>query len=314
MQTAFTAPDVFVIGAAKAASSSLQRWLGDHPQIGTSRIDETRFLMDAEDPLSRPDGHAVRGLAGYGAYFPAERRSGDCRHVLDVTPMYYYQRTAREVIPDLPGSRAIFIARRPSERLMSLYTYAQNNISVLPKTISFAGFLAEIEKGAASQVVGGYPMMRDALQHCRYAQYLRDWQGAMGPDRLKVLIFEEVTADPAATLRDLARWLGIDAGFYDSYAFPRENQSFTVRSQRLHKLARKMRQHLPAALTAPLKGYYRQANASGGLPARSAEDRAAMARIDALLWTDEQDLAALIGRARVWSPPVPAEPAADAVR
>ena len=195
--------------------------------------------MDADDPLRRDDGHAATGMAGYAAYYPPETR-GAARHVLDVTPMYYYQATARRVIPDLPDSRAIFIAHRPSERVLSLYAFAQNNIGVLSKSVSLPAFLEEIEKGADSEVVGQYPMMRNALEHSRYAAYLRDWQAAMGPERLKILIFDDIAADPRSVLHDLARWIGIAPEFYDDYAFPRENETYTVKNQTLHRLARRL--------------------------------------------------------------------------
>lgn len=300
----FRAPDLFVIGAAKAATSSLQRWLGDHPDIGISRIEETRYLMDAHDPLAQCDGYAVHGLDGYAAYFPEHLRRG-CRHTIDVTPMYYYQDVARTVIPALPDAQVIFVARRPGARLKSLYEFARNNISVLPEGLSFAGFVAEAEKGADSPLLRNYPMMCHALAHSEYARYLRDWTAQMGKERVHVLIFEDLVRDPVGVVTQLAVDLGIDPEFYATYAFPRENESYQVRNHRLHRMVRKLRARMPAGMRRRVRSAYMRLNTDRGGPSVTESDRAVMARVDALLIDSEQDLARMLGRATIWTLPQP---------
>jgi hypothetical protein len=296
-------PNLFVIGAAKSATSSLKRWLGDHPGVYTSKIDETRFLMDPADPLALGNGYTHTGLAGYRRFFPPEARPDSCRHVLDVTPMYYYQDTARQVIPAVPGSRAIFVARRPGSRIKSLYDFAKNNIGVLPAGISFSDFVAEVEKGPDSDLIGGYPMMCHSIEHSKYATYLKGWMEAMGQDRVSVLIFEEMVADPAAALRRLAVDLDLDPGFYDSYAFPRENESFVVSNRLLHRLARGLRRRLPEDLRSRIKASYMRLNTSRNRPPVTESDKAVMAMIDHKLEPWEKKLAQMIGRSAIWTTP-----------
>ena len=291
-------PNLFVIGAAKAASSSLHQWLAAHPDISGSRSDETRFLMDPDDPLARPRGFAKTGLDGYGAFYPAA--AGAARYVLDVTPMYYYQDTARRVIPDLPGARAIFIARRPSTRLKSLYDYARHNIGVLPDGIGFAEFLAEVEKGAASPVVGAHPMMRDALDHCRYASHLRAWRDALGHDRLRLVVFEDLVQDPGAAMADLCGWLDLPAAVYDGYGFPAANESYRVRNRLVHRIVRMAKRRFPPQLRRRARTSYMSLNTQAGKEAASEADRAAMARVDAALADERDALAAMFGRDIPW--------------
>lgn len=296
-------PNVFVIGAAKAATSSLKRWLGDHPGVYTSETDETRFLMDPEDPLSIGNGYARTGLSGYRTFFPPEARPASCRHVLDVTPMYYYQDLARQVIPALPGSRAIFVARRPGSRIKSMYDFAKNNIGVLPPGVTFSDFVAEAEKGSASELIGSYPMMCHSIEHSKYAAYLRNWIEAMGRDRVTVLIFEELVSDPVGTLRRLAVELDLDPGFYDSYDFPRENESFVVSNRLVHRVARELRRRLPKDMRSRMKASYMRLNTSRKRPAVTDTDKATMAMIDRKLAPWEEELAQMIDRRTIWSAP-----------
>lgn len=305
-------PDLFVIGAAKAASSSLHRWLVQHPDIVGSRSDEARFLMDPDDPLARKRGFAATGLDGYEALYPDAARTA--RHVLDVTPMYYYQETARAVIPTLPEARAIFIARQPSARLKSLYDYAKNNIGVLPAEIGLADFLAEIEKGAASPVLGAYPMMRDAIDHCRYATHLRDWIDALGRDRVRVLVFEDLVRRPHAALADLCDWLDLPAGVYDGYTFPAANESYRVRSRLVHRVVRRVKLRLPDRLRRRAKSCYINLNTRVGKEAVTEADRAALARIEALLGEERDALAGMLGHDLPWPDPAEAARAEQAGR
>lgn len=292
----FTAPNLYVIGAAKAASSSLQRWLGDHPDVGVSRIPETRFLMDAEDPLAQPGGYAETGLEGYGAFFPEELRPEGCRYVLDVTPMYYYQQAAQEVIAALPERHVIFIARRPSRRILSLYNYAQNNIGVLNREISFAGFVEEVRKGVKSEVVGHRPMMAHAMLHSQYARYIALWQRLVGPANVTVMIFEEIVADQTGAMKALAERLGLAPGFYDDYGFPKENESFAVRNHLLHKLMRGTKDAFPAPLRKLLKSAYMTLNTEKSTAPLSTDDLQALEMLDREFAEWDAQLGALIGR------------------
>lgn len=300
-------PDLFIIGAAKAATSSLKRWLGDHPEIYTSEIDESRVLMDAHDPLARADGYAVAGLGSFRRHFPPERRPAGTVRMLDATPMYYYQDTARAVIPAIAGSRVIFVARQPGRRLKSLYDFAQNNIGALPADLSFDRFVDEMRKGKASPILGRYPMMYNGLQHSNYAHYLRDWIAAMGAERVSVLIFEEMVAAPERALMKLSRDLGIDDGFYRSYAFPRENESFVVSNRFVHKMALGVRRRLPLQMRNSVKSFYSQIKGTPRArprPKISDADRETMRRIDRDLAPWEAELAQLLGRETIWAAPV----------
>ncbi len=260
-------PDWIIAGAPKAATSSLFRWLVDHPQVAGSRDKETYYFVDPGTHMHRPGRNFHdAGVAGYEALFadcPA-----DARAVLESTPGYLYSRTARQALPGLSSSpRFIFVLREPVAQLKSLYTYFRENWDWVPRGMSFGDFIAASDRG--DDCFGGNELATRATAHAHYLPELRLWRDACGPNRMHILLFEQIVADPGAVLRDLAGRMRIEPGFYDGYAFPAENQSYAVRSRPLQALNLKLRPLIPrGALYRGLRRAYRAANTS---PARTGQ-------------------------------------------
>ena len=69
-----------------------------------------------------------------------------------------------------------------------------------------------------------------------YDEYLDPWIETFG-ERFRLIFFERMTADPAATVRDLSVWLGIDPDAADTITYSVENRTVPVRSAALQRLA-----------------------------------------------------------------------------
>ena len=93
-------PNVVVAGAPKCGTSSLFAWLCDHPDVCGSQVKETRYLLDASSPLARSGSYERGGIQGYAAYFEhCAERATPPRVIVEATPDYLYQETARQVLP-----------------------------------------------------------------------------------------------------------------------------------------------------------------------------------------------------------------------
>lgn len=296
--TGFTLPNLFIIGVPKAGTTSLARWLTDHPGVRGGQCKELRFLMDASEPLARPDGYHRAGLAGYGRYLPQPGKIGsEVRYLLDASPEYYYQEIAKEIIPRLQEAHVIIVLREPALRALSMFRYGQNNMGVLPRSLSFREFLEETQKARASSLIGERPMLRDVILHGEYARYLQQWKERLPASRLSVLLFEELVTKPGAILRQLSASLSLDAEFYATYRFPKENDSYAIRSRGLHHAVRRMRRLVPRILRSPGKRLYTSIN-TGTFPTLGADDRAALVQLRAHYARWNADLAELLGRDR----------------
>lgn len=263
-------PNLYLVGVPKGGTTSLARWLSDHPQIMGGTEKELRILMDPHDPLSRPDGYHSTGAAAFAPYFPDG--PGKARWHLDASPEYYYQDIALDAIADMPDARVIFLFRNPADRVISMFNFARFNMNVLPRDLSFAAFMAEIAKGRDSKLIGHRPMLRDAVAHGEYSRYLDLWQTRIGADRVTTLLLDDFRDAAENRMAALAGWLGIESGFYADYAFPSENESYVTRSAFLHKAMRKARRVLPYGFRRHFAPIYRLLNTSRSFEATFDDD------------------------------------------
>jgi hypothetical protein len=235
-------PSLFIAGAPKSGTSSVFRWLADHPQAHGSAPKETCFFADQDSHVFLPDFNSSLGLALYRTAFahPPEQT----RILFEGTASYIYSRTALDQIPDLPGQpKCLFILREPAAQIHSTYTYFRNNWAAIPSGMSFVDYLAALRDG--SHDFGGNELVRDALGNARYAPWLLRWRERLGADRMKVRLFDDLRSDPKTFMIDLALWSGIDPAFYESYSFEAENESYAPVSHRLQRLNIAIRDRLP---------------------------------------------------------------------
>jgi hypothetical protein len=107
-----TLPDFAVIGAMKAGTTTLYRYLLEHPQVGMSRMKETDYFIRNKNFDLGEDWYRSQFTPGFEIYG-------------EVSPNY----TMRDVFLDVPetlsqaapDARLIFLARDPVDRLVSHY-------------------------------------------------------------------------------------------------------------------------------------------------------------------------------------------------
>jgi len=301
-------PISVLAGPPKCGTSSLFRWLADHPAVTPARVKETFYLVDEDSPLRRPgasfhDGAShERGVAGYRGCFPTP--GAGCRLLLEATTHYLYQRTAREVLAALgPPGHAVFVLRKPSERIYSSYRYTQHHLGAFDPEVSFARFQRLLREGRVEELRhharsprSFWVLTRD-VAYSRYLEHLRPWRRSFGDDRFHVLVFERLRADPRGEVTRLAARLGLDPGFYDDYDFAPFNETFEPRSRLLHRWLRRLAGWLPKnRLTrAGHRGYLALQRRRGGSGERSAEDRAALEELDEHFRPHNAELAAELG-------------------
>jgi len=258
-------PNWIIIGAPKSATSTLFRWLVDHPEVAGPPEKETYYFVDPGTHMFRPDRNfRDNGLAGYEALF----RSCDpsAKAVIEATPGYLYSETALRQLPKLPSRpKFIVVLREPVAQLRSLFCYFQQNWNWIPRSMTFRDFIAAAENGSSD--FAGNELARNALSNAWYPDHLRRWRDAVGGDRLLVLLFEELVSDSRATVRQVAGDLGIDPGFYDQYAFPRENSTYVARNGALQDFNIWLRSRLPqGAIYNAVRNVYRAINTQPPTP------------------------------------------------
>jgi Sulfotransferase family len=198
-----SAPDFLVIGAYKSGSTALHEALRAHPQVFVPERKGPSFF--AFDGVERPDRPlppgTVRDWDDYRALFdpaPATAVRGE------VSPEYLANaHAAGRIRVRVPTVRLVAILRNPVERAFSDYLmYVRDG---LEPVADFGRALdAQEERRRAGAPTGYY------LETGLYGRQLRPYFDAFPRERIQVHLFEDFAADPAAVLRDLFAFLGVD--------------------------------------------------------------------------------------------------------
>lgn len=233
--------NTLLIGPPKCGTSSLYDWLAVHPDVAASQPKETFFLMDRDSPLRRSAAWDVDGDEGYARFFP----EGVERPVrLDATTHHIFQDTARSFARQHAGTRVVCVLREPAARLRSSFEFTKHNLSVVSDGVGFSQYVSAVQRAEklypqlCRRRESAFVLERD-IGYGEYVRYLRAWRDAVGAEQMFICTFDDLVVNPREVMRRLCGFLGIDAGIYENFDFPRKNETVAVRSHGLHRLARK---------------------------------------------------------------------------
>jgi hypothetical protein len=206
-------PDFLIIGAQKGGTTSLYKYLGQHPDFAPALRKEVHFFS----------GEYERGLAWYRAFFPTRARSE--RHLRatgvrlqtgEATPYYlFHPLAARRVRADIPDARLIVVLRDPVKRAFSHYQHTKSRGQ---ESLSFADALeAEAERLAPAEGRAREDESDAWLAHktfsymargC-YAAQIEEWLRFFDRSQFLFLKSEDLYAKPEETLDRTREFLGL---------------------------------------------------------------------------------------------------------
>lgn len=209
-------PDFFILGAAKGGTSSLFRYLGEHPGIFAPEEKEPWFFsfptpdMDGA-PVPNLSG-AVTDLADYARLFAG---CGDDQITFEASPSYLF--TPGVSIPKLKtvytpavADRLKFfiLLRNPVDRAWSMYwTFGR----VLLEDREFEDAIRPEVIEARRQA--GQKLFFDYIGAGRYCDQIRAYQEAFPRENIRIILFDDLTRDTARVVRECYEFLGVDPDF-----------------------------------------------------------------------------------------------------
>lgn len=292
-------PDLFVVGDAKCGTTSLHRFFELAPGVGTSRTRKELHYFSAPELVARvagpDDGRIHDRIIHDAAAYDAEYAGLDpgLPVVADVSPSYLQNPPAAARIRAFaPDARIVILLREPAAKVFSQYVHlwAQGRED-LPFPEAFAR--------SAERRAAGFSDMFDYDLGGLYADAVRRYLDLFGPDRVLVLLFEDMIADwPAARAR-LAAFLGADL---PDIALPRMNVGGRVRSRLVAalmddpRLRGAVRALTPVGLRTRLSERVHSAVATD----KPELDPASRAMMRELFAPDVRALEAMLGRPTGW--------------
>jgi hypothetical protein len=269
--TAPRKPNVFLVGAPKAGTTSLARVLAAHPDFFMSPIKEPcHFCTDVrqqlvpwfegqrqmdlaaylDSPVREPvHFHLVHSAADYARLYEG---AGDQPLVGECSTQYLSSHdAARNIAAYAPDARIIMIFREPVERILSHHTMEVSQ----GRTVEPLLRLVEKERALGAAAHWGNSCFY--LGTSRYLPQLRRYLAHFPASQVCVLSFERLCEDPNGTLRHLFDFLGLPPDSAPA-ELPRANGARTPRFPRANRLlrasglrpwlGRQARAYLPEAL------------------------------------------------------------------
>jgi hypothetical protein len=214
-------PDLFIIGAPKAGTTSLYEYLLGHPDVYMSRIKEPGYFAPDVPRRQQPLVFG-RDEARYLALFA--EASGQ-RRVGEASTQYLFSRRAPELIRDFqPRAWLVAMVRSPVDMMRSLHGQ---------RVSMGVDQLEDFERALAADLEPGFGggIRRKTIERAgtyreraRLGEQLERWLAVFPRQRLHVIVFEDFTADAPAAFRRLLEFLEVGTAF--------EPASFAVHNPR----------------------------------------------------------------------------------
>lgn len=218
-------PDFVVIGAKRGGTTSLYRYLGEHPQV-LPLFPSARFLpMMGSDQKGTHflDALYPRGERWWRAHFPTaayrrlvERGHGRPTAVGEGCPYHlFHPHSPARAAAHLPDARFIALLREPVQRTWSHWKeQRRNGIEPLDFADALAAEPARLA-GEEARLLADPSATSFAHEHqsyaaqSEYAAAILRWRAHVPPERLLILTSEELYADPQATYARVVAFLGL---------------------------------------------------------------------------------------------------------
>jgi len=268
-------PTFLIIGAMRSGTSTLARWLVEHPDVFLAPGKELHFF----------DRHFGRGVDWYRSLYAAV---GEERAVGEATPNYVHEPVAiQRIAATIPEVRLILLLRNPVDRAYSHYWH---NRSRGRESLSFEAALdAEPSRTASSDAD------RARFSYASRGEYMDQIDEVLRwfpRSALHVAIAEEIQSDPSHFLADVFGFLGVDEGFQPESLGRKVNAYVEFRSLRARNLAKR----LPRILARPINRL--NASTDNTYPAMEPKTRA---RLGKTFDAGNRELAGFLGRTdEIW--------------
>ena len=203
-------PDFIIIGAMKAGTTSLFKYLSKHPDLYLSVPKEVHFFDGGKNP--KVDTFA-KGESWYRAHFPLRKELNNDAKVYEATPVYIFNPLVpQRIFETLPNVKLILLLRNPTERAVSHYLHGDRRNW---DDLSFYDALqAEEERlkpfieaqDYKSRIYIEYSYKSRGLYQEQIARYLQYF----AREQMLILDSNDLFADPKGTIENVFDFIGVD--------------------------------------------------------------------------------------------------------
>jgi hypothetical protein len=243
-------PNLLIVGAAKCGTSSLHKYLDQHPEIFMSKPKEPRFISSqvTRFPLNGPRDNKVEAwyVKNYDDYVKIFEEADGYPVVGEASAdtLYFHKATIPVIKQYLGDPKIIIMLRNPVKRAFSAY---QHLVRDQREELSFEDGLKEEPVRIQNNWELIYHYTATSLYYEAVKAFMENFTS------VKVILTEDQEKTPQQVLRDIFRFLEVDPNV-DVNTEIRYNMSGKPKSQWLHQflfegnMARKIAQPIVRSL------------------------------------------------------------------
>ncbi len=198
-------PNFFIVGSAKAGTTSLYQYLRRHPEVFMSPVKEPHYFSQvAPDPgLRFIYAHkSVRDEASYQKLFRGAKQASAIGEAS--TSYLWDEKTPARIKAAVPAAKIIIMLREPAARAYSHY------LNDVREGIEKRPFLQALEEDHA-RARKGWGISHLYVELGLYTEQVRRYLTSFPEKNVRVLFFEEFGADTKAILRQVWDFLNLEA-------------------------------------------------------------------------------------------------------
>lgn len=207
-------PDFFIIGAAKAGTTSLYALLERHPDIFMPHPKEPEFFAR--------DDHYGQGIESYATLFEdaaPHQIAGEASTLYSLAP--FFGQTAARISQHVPQAKLIYVLREPVGRAYSFYVQLIKNYqNVTGDKAVHRSFEEFIDPTARAMAAPRDKVLSPANAHLPddpdlcltgsdYLAQITIYDAHFPPEQILFLRFEDFVANRSATLRQITDFLDV---------------------------------------------------------------------------------------------------------
>jgi len=206
-------PTFLIIGAHKAGTTSLYRYLSQHPQVFMSAVKEPHFFSFMGHPLDFNDPNfnsaKLRSISTIQDYQSLFQNAGDAVAIGEASPSYLYvAQSATNIYQYLPEVKLIAILRNPADRAYSNFLHCRARKDKEPLED-----FSEALKAEATRIKENWSPLWHYQQMGFYYQQLQRYYQLFSKEQIQIFLYDDFQTNPRAMLQNMFRFLEVTLDF-----------------------------------------------------------------------------------------------------
>ena len=202
-------PNFIIIGAMKAATTSLYTYLKQHPDVFMTANKEPMFFNNFQKANNfKVHGRKTKKITTFDQYYALFDAVKNEKAIGEASPSYIFNEDCPQLIHKyLPDTKIIAVLRQPVARAYSNFLHARR-----ADREPISDFEIAFNKEEERQAENWSPLYYYKSKGY-YAKQLYRYYSLFPKENIKILFFEDLVENPIKTSQEIFKFLNVDNTF-----------------------------------------------------------------------------------------------------